>query len=150
MRKIKIHPAIAFIAGILATLIIVLAVLITAHIDSFDNRIGAAMSPTITYLKDGKTEARSNSSISTDTWFRLTITEGMYFGKVSEKEYINITIPGNAHIRIYPYSDDSVIVEYDPQGKGFTERYIAFGSFEKHMQFIYETTGNEDFNVYPK
>jgi len=151
MKINKLHVAVSFIAGMLTALLVVSIVYFTAVVDSFDNRIAATMPVSITYKKDGRYIASAERSLSPDFIMPLTYTEKVYFGDVSENEYIDISVRLTANIRVYPHTENSVIVEYDPREFGFTERYVVpFYGFDHYMQELYVLTGNEDFNVYPK
>ena len=151
MKINKLHVTVSFIAGVLATLLAVSIVYVSVLTDSFQSRIYAAGPVSVTYKKDGKYLASAETSLHPDFLVPLAYTEKVYFGEVSKSEYIYISVKLTANIRIYPYAEDSVILEYEPREFGFTERYVvSFYGFEYYMQELYRLTGDEDFNVYPK
>ena len=149
--KIKKAHIISFIAGALAMLILVSVIYVFSVSKSYINRILSLGSVTIDYIQNDKYNRVSESSLSIDMIFYLSAKEKMYFGKVSEDEYIDIYQRNIANIRIYPHTEESVILEYDPIGFGFTERYVLGDQgFKYYMQEIYRFTGNESFNIYPE
>ena len=141
---------IAFFVGALASLLMVSIVSVISDLNSFNNNIYTILPPQINYIKDGRTVEKHESSLGTTFTVPLTMTVDNYFGKVDKSEYIRITVNDTADICIYRNDGKSVIVEYNPRGFGFTQRYIARESFEYYMQEIYNQTGDEGFNVYPK
>ena len=109
------------------------------------------MPPSVNYVKYGEFAVGENSvTFQPDFSMPLTFNEGAYFGIPDKSEYIRISVPDVSDIYIYPHDDESVIVEYNPRGFGFTQRYKAHKNFAYYMQQIYEQTGNEKFNVYPE
>ena len=150
MKNNKLHLMLSFIAGVLATLIIGSIIFVTMSIDSFNENIYSISPPVIRYAKDGRTVAKHEQSVGFDISSPLTFTEGMYFGRVDKSEYIVFGVRAISDIIIYPHDEETVIVEYNPRGFGFTQRYVAHKNFEYYLQKIYEQTGNENFNVYPE
>lgn len=151
MKINKLHVTVSFIAGVLAALLAVSIVYVSVLTDSFQSRIYAAGPVSVTYRKDGKYLASAETSLHPDFLVPLTYKEKVYFGKVSGEEFIDISVKLTANIRIYPYTEDSVILEYEPREFGFTERYVVpYHGFEYYMRELYRLTGNADFNVYPK
>lgn len=151
MKINKLHVTVSFIAGVLAALLAVSIVYVSVLTDSFQSRIYVAGPVSVTYRKDGKYLASAETSLHPDFLVPLTYKEKVYLGKVSGEEFIDISVKLTANIRIYPYTEDSVILEYEPREFGFTERYVvpSYG-FEYYMRELYRLTGNADFNVYPK
>ena len=141
---------IAFFVGALASLLMVSIVSVISDLNSFNNNIYTILPPQINYIKDGRTVEKHESSLGATFTVPLTMTVDNYFGKVDKSEYIRITVNDTADICIYRNDGKSVIVEYNPRGFGFTQRYITSESFEYYMQEIYNQTGDEGFNVYPK
>ena len=142
---------IAFFAGALVSLLTISLIFTVSSIKNFDSHIVSIMPPSVYYIKDGNyDEAALRVSFDANFSMPLTINEGAYFGIPDKSEYIRIGVPDVADIYIYPHNDESVIVEYNPRGFGFTQRYKAHKNFAYYMQEIYNQTGNEGFNIYPE
>jgi hypothetical protein len=148
MKKFNI---LSFFAGVIVSLLAFVAISSAVYLKSYTDRITSLGPTTINYMKSDECIATADAHLSIDLIMHLSPKESIYFGKVSEDEYIDIYVRLTANIRIYPHTKDSVIVEYDPIGIGFTERYVVKSvGFEYYLQEIYSFTGNEDFNVYPE
>jgi hypothetical protein len=149
---VKGHRAIviSFIAGAVVSLLTVSLFFTVSSIKNFDCNIYAIMPPRISYVKDGKHIESHETSLDSNFAAPLTLTDSMYFGKVDESEYIHISVKDIADIYIYPHNDESIILEYNPRGFGFTQRYKAHENFAYYMQELYKQTGNEGFNIYPE
>jgi hypothetical protein len=142
---------IAFFAGALVSLLTVSVIFTVSSIKNFDSHIVSIMPPSVYYIKDGNSdEAALRVNFDANFSMPLTINEGAYFGIPDKSEYIRIGVPDVADIYIYPHNDESVIVEYNPRGFGFTQRYKAHKNFAYYMQEIYKQTGDEGFNIYPE
>lgn len=80
---------------------------------------------------------------------RFTIAKKtLYFGELDKsKKPIVINIPKKAILNIYPNDDESVLLEYIPRC-GLKRKYKLsnYGDFKRHLEILYEITGDEIFN----
>jgi hypothetical protein len=99
MKKLKnIHPAIAFAAGILVTLIITAFVYVTACISEYKYEMYTLLPVEINYEKDGHVIERATDSLVQEIVIPMAHPEKMYFGKIESDEYIYIYQSSNANI----------------------------------------------------
>lgn len=65
---------------------------------------------------------------------------------VPSEDPIVITVQDEGVIKIYPYEDDSKIIEFKKRF-GITRRYVlsGFGNFERLLDTLYDLTGNDIF-----
>ena len=141
---------IAFLSGAVFSLLVVFIVATVSSFKNFDSNISSIMPPKVVYWKDDMIVEFCEASLDSTFAMPLTITSETYFGTPDKSEYIHIAMSNDADIYIYRNDDNSVIVLYNPQGFGFTQKYVASESFEYYMQQLYRQTGAEGFNAYPE
>lgn len=134
--------AVAFLAGALASLLLVSAGYLYTRKETVFNKIYASAPTRIEYVKNGECEMHCEKNLSAYAISSLAFVNGTYSGEISAEEYILINVRGTANIYIYPH-EEGVIVKYSPRF-GPSETYMNKGlEFEYYMQEIYSLTGQD-------
>lgn len=142
MKKyLKLKYVVAFICIIILCLIISLLAMKHSYIQTVES-----MLPTSVAYNGLVIERALNA----DYVDRFTDSKrSLHFGKLSsDSKKIEIIIPGKVTIDVYPNDTDSVLISYDPHGFGITRNYklSGYGNFNRHLEILYDLTGNEVFN----
>ena len=124
--------------------VIILAVKWYKDEQSFKQTV-ESMLPTSVHYKDITVEQALNA----DYCCRFLLSDKrLYFGEIpSDSVYIRVSIPLKATIYVYPRDNESVYIVYTQQ-KGGSRKYILTktGDFNRHLEILYQATGNEVFN----
>ena len=99
--------------------------------------------PSVTY----KSETFSGA-LGADIYVPLScLDKKLYFGELpQESTAIRIEVYGKFEMYLFPYTQDSILVDYQPV-KGWNSQFELVGSsFNSYLKILYQLTGNEVFN----
>lgn len=141
MKKyLKLKYIVVFICIIILCLIISLFAMKRSYIQTIES-----MLPTSVAYNDIVIERALNA----DYYIQFVSSKKIpYLGKINDTRKIEIIIPGKVTINVYPNDTESVLISYDPHGFGITRNYklSGYGNFNRHLEILYDLTGNEVFN----
>ncbi|MBQ7935192.1 MAG: hypothetical protein IJ333_02435 [Clostridia bacterium] len=128
---------------ILGVILLILILLVIAFKMEYKNAIYSTLTPIIQYEN-----TTIHSTVSNRYCGLLDIpNKHLYWGKLPEQSLrISINIPFKGLIYVYPYTDDAVIVRYEPR-YGIKRNYVFSGiNFNDHLETLYADLDNELFN----
>lgn len=130
-----------FFLGIISTILVIsVMILFTSYERNIDRMSG-------TEIRYKNVSVSSHLSVGV----RDYLTSGnrkLYFGELpDQKDAIEINSPLRATLYVYPLDDESMIIRYEPR-HGISRNYVksGYGDFNRLLEVLYESTGNEVFN----
>ncbi len=99
--------------------------------------------PSITYKSE-----TFHGALGADIYVRLCYKDKkLYFGELPlESTAIKIAVYGKFEINLFPYTQDSILVDYQPVN-GWDSQFELIGSnFNTYLDVLYRRTENEVFN----
>ena len=110
---------------------------------NYKANLSGLIPPSITYKS-----VTMSCSLNSDFYVRLYgFEKNLYYGELPQlTSAIKIGLFDKGVIYLYPYTQDTVIIDYQPL-KGWNSQFELVGSsFNSYLKILYQLTGNEVFN----
>lgn len=129
---------------LLGSLITILLISGYTFFTSYEKAFDQTAAPLVKYKHQSK-----GTYLSATVRDYLTIGDrSLYFGELPAKESaLEIIIPFEATVLVYPFDKDTVIIRYEPHcGISRTYKKSGYGDFNRILKSLYEHTNMEVFN----